>query len=171
MPQSASDDGSASLQLTKSSTDSRWFCLMHFNKLLPPDITEQQSRPEEPCCPKPAGAVAVQGKLAKPYDDHGKQVTEGVTEITDGIPKSIGCKTPGSDEFVMRGSLPKEAARWFKVLQTCEKGSIDWPKCPLRQLNQRPEIPRSPAGDHWFGRCGASTRTRCFLASFHEFSE
>lgn len=71
------------------------------------------------------------GKLATPYDNRGTPVTEGVTSIT-------WTATPGNalpdayfDEFVLRGNLPAEAgAMGFKVLQTCEKGSIDWSDMP-----------------------------------------
>jgi uncharacterized protein YcnI len=38
------------------------------------------------------------------------------------------------DEFILRGGLPSKvsegAAMWFKVLQTCEKGSNDWSQIP-----------------------------------------
>jgi hypothetical protein len=34
---------------------------------------------------------------------------------------------------------------WFKVLQTCEKGSLDWAEVPASgTLNQRPEVPLLP---------------------------
>jgi periplasmic copper chaperone A len=71
-------------------------------------------------------------KLAKPYDDHGKQVTEGVTEITwTASSKDYWLQDAWFDEFVLRGSLPREAGpMWFKVMQTCEKGSIDWAEVP-----------------------------------------
>ena len=83
--------------------------------------------------PKAGWVVASKvGKLAKPYDDHGKQVTEGVTEITwTASSKEYWLQDAWFDEFVLRGSLPKEAGpMWFKVLQTCEKGSIDWAEVP-----------------------------------------
>jgi uncharacterized protein YcnI len=82
--------------------------------------------------PKAGWVLAVtSGKLATPYDDHGRMVTEGVTAIT-------WTATPGNalpdayyDEFVLRGGLPAQAgAMWFKVLQTCEKGSTDWAEIP-----------------------------------------
>ncbi len=82
--------------------------------------------------PKAGWVLAIQtGKLDTPFDDHGKQVTEGVTEIT-------WTATPGNalpdayyDEFVLRGGLPATAgAMWFKVLQTCEKGRTDWSETP-----------------------------------------
>jgi uncharacterized protein YcnI len=82
--------------------------------------------------PKAGWVLAVQtGTLATPYNDHGRQVTEGVTAIT-------WTATPGNalpdayyDEFVLRGALPAQAgAMWFKVLQTCEKGRTDWAEIP-----------------------------------------
>ncbi len=83
--------------------------------------------------PKAGWVVATKvGKLAKPYDDHGKQVTEGVTEITwTASSKEYWLQDAWFDEFVLRGSLPKEAGPlWFKVMQICEKGSIDWAEVP-----------------------------------------
>ncbi|BDT70188.1 hypothetical protein os1_43810 [Comamonadaceae bacterium OS-1] len=84
------------------------------------------------------------GKLATPFDDHGKQVTEGVTHIT-------WTATPGNalpdayfDEFVLRGNLPAEAgAMGFQVLQTCEKGSINWSDLPA--AGQSAHSLKSPA--------------------------
>ncbi|MCX7277137.1 MAG: YcnI family protein [Burkholderiales bacterium] len=76
----------------------------------------------------------VVGKLDKPFDDHGKQITEGVTSIT--WTASPGNALPDAyfDEFVLRGSLPatggEGGAMWFKVLQTCEQGSTDWAEIP-----------------------------------------
>ncbi|MBK6387089.1 MAG: YcnI family protein [Rhodoferax sp.] len=83
--------------------------------------------------PKAGWVVATKvGKLAKPYDDHGKQVTEGLTEMTwTASSKDSWLQDAWYDEFVLRGSLPKEAGpMWFKVLQTCEKGSLDWAETP-----------------------------------------
>ncbi len=40
------------------------------------------------------------------------------------------------DEFMLRGGLPGAAGpMWFKVLQTCEKGSIDWADVPASGLS------------------------------------
>jgi len=83
--------------------------------------------------PKAGWTVSAQlGKLAKPYDNHGKRVTEDVTVI------SWKAATPEAalpdaffDEFVLRGKLPgNPGSLWFKVLQTCEKGSTDWSEIP-----------------------------------------
>ena len=72
------------------------------------------------------------GTLAKPYDDHGKQVSEGLLEVIwTAASKDSWLQDAWYDEFVLRGSLPKEAGpMWFKVLQACEKGSIDWAETP-----------------------------------------
>jgi uncharacterized protein YcnI len=71
-------------------------------------------------------------KLAKPYDNHGKQMTEDVSEITwTAASKDSWLLDGWYDEFVLRGGLPQQAGpMWFKVLQTCEKGSIDWAETP-----------------------------------------
>lgn len=71
-------------------------------------------------------------KLTVPYDNHGKQVTEDVSEITwTAISKDSYLPDGYYDEFVLRGGLPKkDGAMWFKVLQTCEKGANDWSQIP-----------------------------------------
>jgi len=71
-------------------------------------------------------------RLDTPYKSHGKTVTEDVAEIT------WSASTPASwlpdahyDEFVLRGGLPTVAgAMWFKVLQSCDKGSNAWVDMP-----------------------------------------
>lgn len=72
------------------------------------------------------------GKLSKPYDDHGKTITEGLQEVTwTASGKDNWLQDDWYDEFVLRGTLAvKGGAMWFKVLQTCEKGSIDWAEVP-----------------------------------------
>ncbi len=75
-------------------------------------------------------------KLAEPYDNHGKLVTEDVSEITwTAASKDSWLPEAHYDEFVLRCGLPKKvnegAAMWFKVLQTCDKGSNDWSQIPI----------------------------------------
>lgn len=72
------------------------------------------------------------GKLAVPYDNHGKKVTEDVSEITwTAASKDNGLPDGYYEEFVMRGGLPVAGGvMWFKVLQTCDKGNIDWSDVP-----------------------------------------
>ncbi len=83
--------------------------------------------------PKVGWTVSAQlGKLARPHDSHGKQISEDVTLV------SWKAATPEAalpdaffDEFVLRGKLPASPGPlWFKVLQTCENGSNDWSEIP-----------------------------------------
>ena len=72
------------------------------------------------------------GKLAEPYELHGTRHTEGVQEIT-WTARSPDAAVPDAfaDEFVFRGTTPaKPTTLWFKVLQTCEKGSHAWTEVP-----------------------------------------
>jgi periplasmic copper chaperone A len=74
-------------------------------------------------------------KLAVPYDNHGKQVTEDVSEITwTAMSKDSWLPEAYYDEFILLGGLPSKVnegeAMWFKVLQTCDKGSNDWSQIP-----------------------------------------
>ena len=71
-------------------------------------------------------------KLAKPYESHGRTVTDDVAEITwTAASKDSALPDAHFDEFVLRGTLPAEPGpMWFKVLQTCEKGSWDWSEVP-----------------------------------------
>ena len=88
------------------------------------------------------------GKLARPYDDHGKQVSEGLLEVTwTASTKEYWLQDAWYDEFVLRGSLPKDAGpMWFKVLQTCEKGSVDWAETPASGTSTKDL--KSPAALH-----------------------
>lgn len=71
-------------------------------------------------------------RLPKPYTSHGKQVTDDVSEITwTASGRDHWVQDAWYEEFVVRGNLPAEAGpMWFKVLQTCDKGSIDWADVP-----------------------------------------
>jgi periplasmic copper chaperone A len=81
-------------------------------------------------------------KLAEPYDNHGKLVTEDVSEITwTATSKDSWLPEAHYDEFVLRGGLPSKvsegAAMWFKVLQTCDKGSNDWAQIPTSGVDTK----------------------------------
>ncbi|MBK6998453.1 MAG: YcnI family protein [Rhodoferax sp.] len=83
--------------------------------------------------PKPGWVLSLKfEKLAKPYQSHGKTISEDVSEITwTAASKEYWLPDAYYDEFVLRGGLPASAGpMWFKVLQTCEKGSIDWAEVP-----------------------------------------
>jgi uncharacterized protein YcnI len=78
-------------------------------------------------------------KLAKPYDSHGRTITEDVAEISwTASSKDSWLPDAWFDEFVLRGGLSTDAgAMWFKVLQTCEKGRNDWVQVPTSGISTR----------------------------------
>ena len=83
--------------------------------------------------PKAGWTVSTQlGQLAKPYDSHGKRITENVTVVSwKAATKEAALPDAFFDEFVLRGKLPESAGPlWFKVLQTCDNGSNDWSDVP-----------------------------------------
>ena len=83
--------------------------------------------------PKPGWSITTRtAKLDKPYDDHGRQVTEDVAEITwTAVSKDAWLPDDWYDEFILRGGLPAQAGpMWFKVSQTCAKGSKLWTEVP-----------------------------------------
>lgn len=74
-------------------------------------------------------------KLALPYDSHGKTVTEDVVAIT-----WRGGPLPDAffDEFAIQTQLPATPGPlWFKVLQQCETGEIDWATIPASGTSTR----------------------------------
>jgi uncharacterized protein YcnI len=83
--------------------------------------------------PKAGWTVSTKvGPLATPYESHGKKYTEGVLEIT-WTAKGAEYALPAAyyDEFVVRGTTPAKAGPlWFKVVQSCPKGSNDWVQVP-----------------------------------------
>lgn len=83
--------------------------------------------------PKAGWVLSTQvSPLAVPYANHGKKVTEDVSDVTwTAASKDNWLPDAYYEEFVMRGGLPETGgAMWFKVLQTCDKGSIDWSQIP-----------------------------------------
>jgi periplasmic copper chaperone A len=82
---------------------------------------------------KPGWTAATRsGPLAVPYEMHGTKFTEGVLEIS-WTAKTAADALPDAfyDEFVLRGTTPKTPGPlWFKVVQTCEKGSTAWVEVP-----------------------------------------
>jgi uncharacterized protein YcnI len=90
--------------------------------------------------PKPGWVLATRREtLAQPYSSHGKQVTHDVTEISwTAAARENWLPDAFFDEFVLRGSLPVEAgALWFKVLQTCEQGRLEWTQVPVTGTSTR----------------------------------
>jgi uncharacterized protein YcnI len=90
--------------------------------------------------PKPGWSLAVRvARLDKPYTSHGREVTEDVAEIS-WTARSRDDALPDAwyDEFVLRGSLSaKPGPMWFRVLQTCESGSLDWAEIPASGTSTR----------------------------------
>lgn len=71
-------------------------------------------------------------KLAAPYSDHGRQVTEDVTRVT------WTARTPDDylpneqyDEFVLNARMPDQAGTlYWPVQQLCAQGRNDWTDVP-----------------------------------------
>jgi periplasmic copper chaperone A len=84
-------------------------------------------------------------KLDAPYKAHGKEITQDATEITwTAASKEHWLPDAHYDEFVLRGNLAAQAGpMWFKVLQTCEKGSLNWNEIPAAGTN--PHSLKTPA--------------------------
>jgi uncharacterized protein YcnI len=83
--------------------------------------------------PKAGWTLSVKrDKLARPYESHGKQVSEDVSVVSwTAASKEAALQDAFFDEFVLRGKLPETAGpMWFKVLQTCVNGSNDWSEVP-----------------------------------------
>jgi periplasmic copper chaperone A len=73
--------------------------------------------------------------VAKPYDSHGKKVTEEVTAIT-----WRGGPLPDAffDEFAVQMQVPATpGAVWFNVRQQCEIGEINWATTPTSGTSTR----------------------------------
>ncbi len=83
--------------------------------------------------PKPGWTVSTRiGKLEQPYESHGTKYTDGILEIS-WVANGPDNALPATfyDEFVLRGTTPtKPGPVWFKVVQSCEKGSNDWVEVP-----------------------------------------
>ncbi|MBI2745462.1 MAG: YcnI family protein [Burkholderiales bacterium] len=90
--------------------------------------------------PKAGWTLAVRREvLAQPYDSHGKTVREDVVEIswTASAPE-YALPDDWYDEFVLRATLPAQAGPlWFRVVQTCASGQLDWADIPARGTSTR----------------------------------
>lgn len=77
--------------------------------------------------------------LAQPYDNHGRTVREDVIEVS-WTAQSPAQALPDDwyEEFVLRATLPAQAgALWFRVLQTCASGQLDWADIPAQGTSTR----------------------------------
>jgi len=82
--------------------------------------------------PKAGWVLSVKSaKLDQPYDDHGKPVTQDVSEISwTAASRDHWLPDAFYDEFVLRGLPVLAGPMWFKVLQTCDKASTHWAELP-----------------------------------------
>ncbi len=90
--------------------------------------------------PKAGWTLSTQlGKLAKPYEQYGKQVTEDLTVVSwTAASKESALQDAYFDEFQLRGKLPETAGpMWFKVVQTCENGSNSWSEVPVSGMSTK----------------------------------
>ena len=93
--------------------------------------------------PKPGWEVStVIGKLATPFESHGKTITEGVTEV-----RWTGGRLLDEhyDEFVFRGQLPDRTGEtlYVPIVQICEKGESRWIEIPA--AGQKSDDLKEPA--------------------------
>ena len=83
--------------------------------------------------PKPGWTLEVRrDKLAQPYTQHGRSVTEDVTRIS-WTAKSRDDMLAGShyDEFILVARMPQQAGTlYWPVRQLCEEGRLDWVEVP-----------------------------------------
>lgn len=94
--------------------------------------------------PKPGWTLEVKKeRLAKPYETHGKTITEDVKRVT-----WSGGPLPDAfyDEFVMQLRAPETPGKlYFKAEQVCEKGRWDWVEIPAAGKTRRDY--RAPAAE------------------------
>lgn len=88
--------------------------------------------------PMPKNGWQVQTRvetLPRPYQLHGKTLTEGVTQVTwTGGPLDDA----SYDEFVMLTRLPDVPGTvYFKIVQTCEQGETRWEEIPAEGKTTR----------------------------------
>jgi uncharacterized protein YcnI len=83
--------------------------------------------------PKAGWAIDIQrAPLAKPYQSHGRTVSDDVVEITwKAGARDAWLPDAQYDEFVLLGEAPETPGpAWFKLTQLCEKGRWDWADVP-----------------------------------------
>ncbi len=96
--------------------------------------------------PKAGWALDVQReKLAQPYTNHGRSVTEDVTRITwTAKTRDDMLSNAHYDEFVLVSQMPGAAGPlYWPVRQICEEGRTDWVEVP--KAGQKLSDLKSPA--------------------------
>jgi periplasmic copper chaperone A len=94
--------------------------------------------------PKPGWTLETKKvPLTKPYESHGKTISERVGEITW---KGGRLDAEHYDEFVLQMRTPdKTGKQYFAVRQECEKGVHDWSEIPAAGKSRRDY--KSPAAE------------------------
>ena len=90
--------------------------------------------------PKTGWTVATRkAQLGKPYNSHGKIVTEDVVELRWLVKnKEAALLDEQFDEFAFMGRVPDSAGPlWIKVLQLCENGQNDWSEMPAHGTSSK----------------------------------
>jgi uncharacterized protein YcnI len=83
--------------------------------------------------PKFGWALSIKKEsLSKPYNSHGKTLTEDVVEIKwQASSKDFYLPNEQFDEFAFFTRLPaKSGPHWISVIQECTKGINDWSEVP-----------------------------------------
>ena len=93
--------------------------------------------------PKAGWALeTVKGAYATPYDNHGKEMTEGTREV---VWSGGDLQDDWYDEFVLRGSVGPEVAPgtvlYFQTVQECADGTADW-----TDTSGNPDLPNPAPG-------------------------
>lgn len=78
-------------------------------------------------------------KLVKPYNSHGKTVTDDVVELRwTAANKDAVLPDEQFDEFAFMARLPETIGPvWVKILQICEGGQNDWSEIPTSGSSTR----------------------------------
>lgn len=96
--------------------------------------------------PKPGWNLAIErARLAQPYQDHGRTVSEDVVRITwTARTEADHLLNEHYDEFALQARLPDRAGpMYWPVSQVCVEGRIDWSEVP--QPGQSLRALKSPA--------------------------
>ena len=96
--------------------------------------------------PKPGWSLEIaREKLATPYQDHGRTVTEEVSRITwTARTRDDYLRNEWYDEFNLQAKLPATpGVLYWRVSQICEEGRIDWEQVPA--AGQTPKDLKAPA--------------------------
>ncbi len=99
---------------------------------LPPGFTGAKPMP------KPGWKLDIRREaLPVPYSSHGKPVTDRAAVIRW---EGGSLADEEYDEFILRGTLPEDSGKlYFRVLQTCVKGSNDW--AAIQTDSRKPAFP------------------------------